>query len=185
MANKSTGIYGHFGNYAAAAQLPNVVGATVQTAELAVGDLASVAGILYVCTTATLGAAVWAVVGSGVGAAVESDAWVPTLTDTAAVVNFTQPLASYYTRVNGTTPVVTAHFIFSYDAVANGTPSVDVTNLPYALAGTTDGTFNIAASVGLLPSFPDVNTLRILFAAPLTIGNSGVIYVTLAYEPAA
>lgn len=64
MANRSTGIYGHFGSFSATNQLPNVAGADVQTSEVQVGDLAAVAGALYICTTATLGAAVWAAVGA-------------------------------------------------------------------------------------------------------------------------
>lgn len=63
MANRSTGIYGHFGSFSATNQLPNVAGADVQTRELRIGDLAAVAGALYICTTPTLGAAVWAAVG--------------------------------------------------------------------------------------------------------------------------
>jgi hypothetical protein len=47
-------------NVAIAAQLPNVAAATIQSAKLQVGDLAIVTGGgLYLCTTATLGAAVW------------------------------------------------------------------------------------------------------------------------------
>ena len=65
MANKNTGIYGHFGTFSATAQLPNTPGADVQTSELVSGDIASVAGVLYICTDATLGAAVWAAVGGG------------------------------------------------------------------------------------------------------------------------
>lgn len=61
MANQSTGIYGHFGAFSAEAELPNTAGAALQTPELTVGSIAFVTGgALYVCTTATLGAAVWA-----------------------------------------------------------------------------------------------------------------------------
>lgn len=69
MANRSTGIYGHFGSFSATNQLPNVAGAVVQSSEVQVGDLAAVSGVLYICTTATLGAAVWAAVSPASGTA--------------------------------------------------------------------------------------------------------------------
>jgi hypothetical protein len=52
-------------NVASAAQLPNVAAATIQSALLQVGDICPVTGgPTYTCTTATLGAAVWAVIGA-------------------------------------------------------------------------------------------------------------------------
>ena len=68
MADQSTGIYGHWGNYAEAAQLPNVAGATVQTNELHIGDLATAEEVVYQCTTAVKGGAVWAALAGGGGA---------------------------------------------------------------------------------------------------------------------
>lgn len=54
----------YWGLYASTAQLPNVSGASVQSANVQQGDTAAVGSSLYVCTTATVGAAVWAEVGS-------------------------------------------------------------------------------------------------------------------------
>jgi hypothetical protein len=52
-------------NVASAAQLPNVAAATIQSALLQVGDICPVTGgPTYTCTTETLGAAVWAVIGA-------------------------------------------------------------------------------------------------------------------------
>jgi len=47
------------------ANLPNVSGAPTQDADLEVGDLCAVSGILYCCTTATVGAAVWGLASGG------------------------------------------------------------------------------------------------------------------------
>lgn len=57
----------HWGEFGAAAQLPNVAGATIQNSNLSRGDIAYSGTTLYVCTTATRGAAVWAAIGSGGG----------------------------------------------------------------------------------------------------------------------
>ncbi len=56
-----------WGSFATAAQLPNVSGATLQSVQVDAGDQAYVSGTaaFYVCTTATVGAAVWARVGPG------------------------------------------------------------------------------------------------------------------------
>ena len=88
MANRSTGIYGHFGSFSATNQLPNVAGADVQTSEVQAGDLAAVAGALYICTTATLGAAVWAAVGGsgGSGYAAARGEWYSAASTEAANV---------------------------------------------------------------------------------------------------
>jgi len=55
----------YWGVYATAGDLPNVAGAAVQDSDLEVGDDAYVieAGLRYVCTTATLGAAQWSAMG--------------------------------------------------------------------------------------------------------------------------
>lgn len=54
--------HSYWGAFASAAQLPNALGATLQSAKVQVGDTAylSSAAELYVCTAATVGAAVWA-----------------------------------------------------------------------------------------------------------------------------
>lgn len=54
-----TSNHNYRGSFASAAQLPNVSGATQQNATLETGDVAYVVDRLYVCTTATVGAAVW------------------------------------------------------------------------------------------------------------------------------
>ncbi len=46
---------------ASTAQLPNVSGATIQTGALAIGDIAIVTGTTYVCSTATVGSAIWSI----------------------------------------------------------------------------------------------------------------------------
>ena len=89
MANKNTGIYGHFGNYSAAPQLPNTLGADVQTSELAVGSLATVGATLYICTNATPGAATWTTVGGGGGGGTQAGPWTPILVDNAGVLDIT------------------------------------------------------------------------------------------------
>jgi hypothetical protein len=69
MAAKSpTGNHNYWGTFSGIAQLPNVSGATKQSANLEVGDTAySIAEAnTYTCTAATPGAAVW-VSGGGVG----------------------------------------------------------------------------------------------------------------------
>lgn len=62
-----------FPNFASVAQLPNTAGATVQSHQLVVGAIASVSGTLYVCTTATVGAAVWALVSPALATAAPAD----------------------------------------------------------------------------------------------------------------
>jgi hypothetical protein len=60
--------HGQWPNVASAAQLPNVLGATIQDAALEVGDIAYVTGTgLYQCDVATLGAASWSQPGGGGG----------------------------------------------------------------------------------------------------------------------
>jgi hypothetical protein len=55
-------------NVASAAQLPNVLGATIQDAALEVGDIAYVVGTgLYQCDVAAVGAASWSQPGGGGG----------------------------------------------------------------------------------------------------------------------
>ena len=65
MAGPNTGIYGHWGEYAAAGDLPNVAGSPLQTDELGKGDVAAVGDKLYICKTSTKGAGAWDEVGSG------------------------------------------------------------------------------------------------------------------------
>jgi hypothetical protein len=48
-------------NITATTQLPNVSGATIQTGALQVGDLAIVSGTTYVCSTTTIGSAIWSI----------------------------------------------------------------------------------------------------------------------------
>jgi hypothetical protein len=73
MATRSpTPTHGYWGNgFAAYADLPNVAGATIQSPTLEVGDTAFVssASTLYVCIDATLGAAVWSAMTSGLTSA--------------------------------------------------------------------------------------------------------------------
>lgn len=63
------GQHHYWGNFLVDSQLPNVLGATVQNPALQTGDVAYVTGTpdLYVCTQATLGAAIWQVAGSSSG----------------------------------------------------------------------------------------------------------------------
>jgi hypothetical protein len=68
MATKSpTQHHSYWGNFAGAANLPNLAASPVQDAALQTGDTAfdSIGGLLYVCTDATLGAAVWVALGAG------------------------------------------------------------------------------------------------------------------------
>jgi hypothetical protein len=69
MATRSpTPTHGYWGNtFALPTDLPNVAGATIQSPTLEVGDTAFVssASTLYVCINATLGAAVWSAMTSG------------------------------------------------------------------------------------------------------------------------
>lgn len=51
--------HAYAGAFASYSQLPNITGALEQTASLEIGDQASINGSFYVCTNATLGAAVW------------------------------------------------------------------------------------------------------------------------------
>jgi hypothetical protein len=73
MATRSpTPFHNYWGNgFAAYADLPNVAGATIQSPTLEVGDTAFVssASTLYVCIDATLGAAVWSAMTSGLTSA--------------------------------------------------------------------------------------------------------------------
>lgn len=120
-----------------------------------------------------------------VATGVTADEWVPAIADSAEVVTITQPLTAYYTRVNGTTSVVTAAVFFGYEAADNGTPVINITDLPFALASTTSITLTIGAGPTVSPSLPDVNTIRLVFASPLTIGNAGTVMLSFMYEPAA
>lgn len=65
MPNRKLGPYGHWGEVASEAELPNVAGADIQKTSVNVGDTATIAGVLYICTDDTLGAAVWAAGGAG------------------------------------------------------------------------------------------------------------------------
>jgi hypothetical protein len=73
MATRSpTPVHSYWGNtFAAYAQLPNVAGATIQSPTLEVGDTAYIpsASALFVCIDATLGAAVWSAMTSGLTSA--------------------------------------------------------------------------------------------------------------------
>lgn len=126
MANKNTGIYGHFGTFSAVGQLPNVAGASLQTSELSVGDLASVGGALYICTAAALGGGVWVPVGSGGGTYLESGAWTPTIVDGAGTT---------------TTLLDQPRFVRTGQSANGGAPGAgDVVNLTGVLSiVTTDG----------------------------------------------
>jgi len=60
--------HGQWPNVVSAAQLPNVLGATIQDAALEIGDIAYVVGTgLYQCDAAGLGAASWSQPGGGGG----------------------------------------------------------------------------------------------------------------------
>lgn len=65
MATRSpTAVHPYWGVFAAAADLPNVTGAPTQKDTLEAGDQAYVTGSgVYVCTSPTLGSAVWSAVG--------------------------------------------------------------------------------------------------------------------------
>ena len=73
MATRSpTPTHGYWGNtFALPADLPNVAGATIQSPTLEVGDTAYIpsASSLFVCIDATLGAAVWSAMTSGLTSA--------------------------------------------------------------------------------------------------------------------
>ena len=73
MATRSpTPTHGYWGNtFALYADLPNVAGATIQSPTLEVGDTAYIpsASALFVCIDATLGAAVWSAMTSGLTSA--------------------------------------------------------------------------------------------------------------------
>ena len=73
MATRSpTQTHGYWGNtFALYADLPNVAGATIQSPTLEVGDTAYIpsASALFVCIDATLGAAVWSAMTSGLTSA--------------------------------------------------------------------------------------------------------------------
>lgn len=74
MAKRSpTEHHPYWGVIPSAAQLPNVLGATIQNAHLEVGDLAYVTGTgVYQCDDETLGAAVWSLVGAGAVSGLQS-----------------------------------------------------------------------------------------------------------------
>lgn len=63
-ARSPTQNHAYWGAFATTADLPNVAASTTQKSTLEAGDQAYVAESLYVCTDATLGAAVW-VAGAG------------------------------------------------------------------------------------------------------------------------
>lgn len=133
MANRSTGIYGHFGRYSATAQLPNVAGADVQSSEVALGDLAVVGTTLYLCTTATLGAAVWGAIGTVSGGA-PGGAWVPTVTPAAGTTPTIVDASGSYTRSGVASPangdVVRLAIAFSVVIAAGQTMSFVLSALP-------------------------------------------------------
>ena len=66
-ARSGQGFHSYWGAFALATDLPNAAGATTQDPSLEAGDTAYVSGTsaLYVCTTSTLGGAVWAELQSG------------------------------------------------------------------------------------------------------------------------
>lgn len=72
MATRSpTEHHPHWGTYGSTANLPNVAGSPTQNGALEAGDIAFVSGAgLYVCDSATLGAAVWSAAGGGGGSQV-------------------------------------------------------------------------------------------------------------------
>ena len=82
MADQSTGIYGHWGNYAEAAQLPNVAGATLQTDILKIGDLATAQETVYQCTNANKEGAIWTALAGGGGGGSSPVLWKWNETDT-------------------------------------------------------------------------------------------------------
>ena len=63
-----------WGSYSAVGSLPNVA---ADAADVAIGDVASVGGVRYVCTTATSGSAVWKVTSPTEGAAWLWPAYTP------------------------------------------------------------------------------------------------------------
>ena len=133
MANRSTGIYGHFGSFSATNQLPNVAGAVVQSSEVQVGDLAAVAGALYICTTATLGAAVWAAVGAPGGSVLE---WAPELASEEA------------------TGLEVAYAIAVQIGTAPGTAAVQIS---FGMLGqSAENSFSVTATLPVPPDFETV-----------------------------
>ena len=176
MSNKNTGISGHFGTFSATAQLPNVVGATVQTSELSVGDLASVAGALYICTDATLGAAVWAAVGGGGGSAyVLPGTYTPTPVSGNPVITATFDLPVGFLR-SGSGPGpqtgdVVQVFGTLYFTNDDNFPAASLLSIPLPfpgdLAAPTTGVFHLGVGGGTLD--PNVG-LYIL--TPTTFGYS-------------
>jgi hypothetical protein len=89
-----TEAHAYWGQLASYAVLPNVLGSPAQKATLQIGDQAYVTGesASYVCTTATLGAAVWQrIVGAHGGVAVVDFGPYPGKTDAQLAV-IAQPL---------------------------------------------------------------------------------------------
>lgn len=183
MANRSTGIYGHFGRYASTAQLPNVAGADVQSSEVALGDLAVVGSTLYLCTTATLGAAVWAAVGGAGGVAVTTGEWAPAVTDPAAKATVAQILTGYYVKSGATVRCVA---IISYEWLADGTPTVRLpvpTGLPIAAADAYTPAITVTPDGPvILPAYVNANTFGANFVTSLVTGNEGAFTVDYTYE---
>lgn len=182
MANKSTGIYGHFGNYASAAQLPNVLGATVQTGELSVGALATVGGTVYVCTTATAGAGVWAAVGGAAGAT--SGEWAANPVDTGGFATVGQPSTGYWTRSGN---VVYCSAYISYAWAVDGQPQVnlDVPNdgtSDLTIAGLLTFTPAVTTLISILGERLDASTFNLNFITSLVTGNTGVVTASFMYE---
>ena len=71
MARRSLSLnHAYAGAFASPSQLPNVNGASEQTDSLEVGDQATINGAFYICTDATLSAAVWSEVTSSASAMV-------------------------------------------------------------------------------------------------------------------
>lgn len=91
--------HSYWGIFANETQLPNVAASPTQTPQLEVGDTAYASGGtsgLYVCTTATLGSAVWALLSTGAGAStprpapvfvVAEDGYLQTLSSVASPPN--------------------------------------------------------------------------------------------------
>lgn len=186
MANRSTGIYGHFGRYSSTAQLPNVAGADVQSAEVALGDIAVVGSTLYLCTTATLGAAVWAAVAAGGGVAATTGEWAPAVTDPAGFATVAQILTGYFIRVGAT---VRCTAIISYEWLADGAPTVRLpvpTGLPIAAADACTPAITVTSDGPvILPAYVNANTFGANFVTSLVTGNEGAFTVDFTYETSA
>ena len=187
MANRNTGVYGHFGDFSSAAQLPNTAGADVQTNELTPGSVASVNGSLYVCSSAALGAAAWALA----GLTREIGSWAPSFVDTNGVVDALSGAPAFYTRSVGDIDLCDTSLVIPFEAVANGTPNIEVTNFPHPILGSQANGLPVGllfsgpsapANLLLAPNLDTPNTLTVIFLTPLVIGDSGVVLVYLRYE---